>query len=503
MRSREKKQSKNSFGSPCPETPPTIVRMTAGKGRGKSVVWFRKDLRLNDNPALARALTSGKKIIPIFVWDKEEGGDWKAGSASRLWLHHALNSLSESIGKLGGRLILAKGKPAQILPSIARETQAEEVLYGRVYDPGGLATQQAVEDALETAGIRSESFNASLLNEPWEIKNLSERPFQVFTPYWKKARSGIHRKPEFYQPEKLSFADANGSSLKTDSLELVPDHPWTEKVARHWEISESAGMALIERTATQIAGTYSTLRDLPGQDGTSRLAPYLAWGLVSPRQVCQAILQVHPEGDDASSQVYLSEIGWREFSYHLLYHFPSIPNEPLRPKYANFPWLSDSKALQKWQSGQTGYPMVDAGMRQLYETGWMHNRVRMVVASFLVKHLLISWKEGARWFWDNLVDADLASNTQGWQWAAGCGADAAPYFRIFNPITQGEKFDPQGKYARHWIPELGKIPDSLIFRPWEAPPELLSGPADHYPSPCVNHPEARARALGALSTLKA
>ena len=468
----------------------------------KVLVWFRKDLRLNDNPALARALTSGKKIIPIFVWDKEEGGDWKAGSASRLWLHHALNSLSESIGKLGGRLILAKGKPAQILPSIARETQAKEVLYGRVYDPGGLATQQAVEEALDRAGLRSESFNSSLLNEPWEIKNLSGRPFQVFTPYWKKARYRIHQAPESYQPANLSFAETNCSSLETDALDLVPDHSWTAKVARHWKISEMEGLALIGRAAKEIAANYSKLRDFPGEEGTSRLAPYLAWGLVSPRQVCQAVLQVYPEGDDVSSQVYLSEIGWREFSYHLLYHFPSIPNEPLRPKYASFPWLSDNKALQKWQLGQTGYPMVDAGMRQLYETGWMHNRVRMVVASFLVKHLLISWKEGARWFWENLVDADLASNTQGWQWAAGCGADAAPYFRIFNPITQGEKFDPKGKYALRWIPELKEVPPKWIFRPWESPNSWSESDFGTYPAPCVDHASARTRALGALASLK-
>ncbi|MBT3637227.1 MAG: deoxyribodipyrimidine photo-lyase [Opitutae bacterium] len=477
--------------------------MTASQSRGRSVVWFRKDLRLNDNPSLARTLISGKEIVPVFIWDEEEGGDWKPGSASRWWLHHALESLSSSIEKRGGRLILAKGKPAEILPLIARKTRAEEVLYGRVYDPGGLATQQAVEESLETAGIRPESFNASLLNEPWEIKNLSGRPFQVFTPYWKKARSGIHRASESYQPENLSFADTNScSSLTTNGLGLAPDHPWTEKLARHWEVSESAGLALIERTAEKIAGSYSKLRDLPGQDGTSRLAPYLAWGLISPRQVCQSVLQVHPEEEEPGAKVYLSEIGWREFSYHLLYHFPSIPNEPLRPKYANFPWLSDNKALRKWQSGQTGYPMVDAGMRQLYETGWMHNRVRMIVASFLVKHLLISWREGARWFWDTLVDADLASNTQGWQWAAGCGADAAPYFRIFNPITQGEKFDPEGKYARHWIPALENIPDKWIFRPWEAPGELLPELGNDYPNPCVDHPEARARALDALSTLK-
>ena len=399
-----------------------------------------------------------------------------------------------------------KGRPEEILPLLAKENGVDEVLYSRRYDPAGLTTQEAVEEALDEGGIRTESFNASLLNEPWEVQNSSGRPFQVFTPYWRNCRNGIYKQPANYSIRSLSFIEKPTPRSSLDGLGLLPDHPWHEKLFSHWDVSEEAGQAQIAHSAKEIVPSYVSRRNTPSVNGTSRLSPYLAWGLISPRQVCHSVLQNEPDGSNRGENKFLAEIGWREFSYHLLYHFPRIPDQPLRPKYASFPWLSDSQALQDWKFGQTGYPLVDAGMRQLYQTGWMHNRVRMVVASFLVKHLLISWEEGARWFWDTLVDADLASNTQGWQWAAGCGADAAPYFRSFNPITQGEKFDKSGRYARHWIPELGDLPNKWLFRPWDAPSELLN---EHqlelgvnYPNPCVDHFEARARALQALSSLK-
>jgi deoxyribodipyrimidine photo-lyase len=473
---------------------------------GKTIVWFRKDLRLRDNPTLEFALANKREIVPVFIWNDEESGHWSPGAASRWWLHQALHSLALSIEKLGGRLIFEKGKPEEILPRLARENEADEVLYSRVYDPGGLATQEAVEEALDKASMRTESFNASLLNEPWEIKNSASRPFQVFTPFWRNSRNAIYKQPANYPIRNLIFTDQPTPRFTLDKLDLLPDHRWHEKLFAHWDVSEVAGQAQVAHAAREIVPSYANLRNSPGVDGTSRLSPYLAWGLISPRQVCQAVLKNEPDGTNRGENKFLTEIGWREFSYHLLYHFPHISDQPLRPKYADFPWRSDSKALHDWKFGKTGYPMVDAGMRQLYETGWMHNRVRMVVASFLVKHLLLPWTEGARWFWDTLVDADLASNTQGWQWAAGCGADAAPYFRIFNPITQGEKFDKSGRYARQWIPELGDIPNKWLFRPWEAPPELLNEHAVelgvNYPNPCVDHSEARARALQALSSLK-
>jgi deoxyribodipyrimidine photo-lyase len=291
-----------------------------------------------------------------------------------------------------------------------------------------------------------------------------------------------------------------------DALQLLPDHDWHLKLSQHWDVTEKTAHQLIKRTTEEITRSYATARNIPSVDGTSRISPYLAWGLVSPRQICQAVLTSDSEGGFRGENKYLVEIGWREFSYQLLYHFPHITDQPLREKYSAFPWLDDKKSLHAWQFGNTGYPMVDAGMRQLYETGWMHNRVRMVVASFLVKHLLLSWQDGARWFWDTLVDADLASNTQGWQWAAGCGADAAPYFRIFNPITQGEKFDGKGEYARKWIPSLKELPAKWIFKPWEAPPDLLLVSdvflGNNYPHPCVDHKEGRERALAALSSIK-
>ena len=304
----------------------------------------------------------------------------------------------------------------------------------------------------------------------------------------------------------LSFLSPQSPGLSIDELELLPDHSWHLKLSEHWDVSEDAAHKLITRTADVITRSYATARNIPSVDGTSRLSPYLAWGLVSPRQICQAVLTADNDCGHRGENKYLVEIGWREFSYQLLYHFPHIPDQPLREKYSTFPWLDDNQSLRAWQFGNTGYPMVDAGMRQLYETGWMHNRVRMVVASFLVKHLLISWQEGARWFWDTLVDADLASNTQGWQWAAGCGADAAPYFRIFNPITQGEKFDGKGEYARKWIPSLKELPGKWVFKPWEAPPDLLLVSdvflGTNYPHPCVDHKEGRARALAALASIK-
>lgn len=469
---------------------------------GKVLVWFRKDLRLRDNPSLEHALAGNKEIVPVFVWNENEGGRWSPGEASRWWLHHSLRSLGNAIGQLGGELILEKGDPAEIIPKLAVELGVDEVLYARTYDPAGTATQETVEEALDQARIISKSFNASLLKEPWETQNASGKPFQVFTPFWRNSRNCIYLEPAKYSSNQLTFFSTSTFGLSLDELGLLPKHPWHTKLCDHWDVSEVAGYAQILHSARTVVPHYSNRRNTPGIDGTSRLSPYLAWGLISPRQVCHAVLQNEPIGSNRGENKFLTEIGWREFSYHLLYHFPHIPDRPLRPKYASFPWLSDNKSLRKWQFGKTGYPMVDAGMRQLYETGWMHNRVRMVVASFLVKHLLISWEEGARWFWDTLVDADLASNTQGWQWAAGCGADAAPYFRIFNPITQGEKFDSKGKYTLRWIPELKEMPPKWIFRPWESPTGLSESGSGKYPAPCVDHASARKRALDALASLK-
>ena len=470
------------------------------------LVWLRKDLRLRDHPAFEAAILEKRPILPLYIWDPEEGGEWSPGAASRWWLHHALLSLAKDIQGLGGTLVVRKGKAAEILPRIAKEHNIRKIFYSRAYDPPGITTQEAVEEALDEAGLDTGSFNASLLQEPWETKNGTGKPFQVFTPYWRKSRQVIYREPAEYAPAKLSFIKQQEPASSVDSLGLLPDHSWHQKLESHWDVSEDAAHQQLQRTVEEVTRSYATRRNHPSVDGTSRLSPYLAWGLISPRQICKAVLQADSGDSTRGENKFLVEIGWREFSYHLLYHFPSIPNQPLRAKYASFPWIEDQANLRRWQFGKTGYPMVDAGMRQLYETGWMHNRVRMVVASFLVKHLLLSWNDGARWFWDTLVDADLASNTQGWQWAAGCGADAAPYFRIFNPITQGEKFDTKGEYARRWIPALEQLPKKWIFRPWEAPADVLQASGlelgKSYPEPCIDHTEGRTRALAALATLK-
>ena len=483
-----------------------MISETSSNPASPVIVWFRKDLRLRDHPGLHAAMLAGQKIIPVFIWDSEEGGQWSPGASSRWWLHHALKSLAKEIKGLGGQLILKKGKASEILPLLARENHAGKVFYSRTYDPYSIATQESVEEALDDARVETESFNSSLLQEPWEMKNGTGKPFQVFTPYWRKSRPIIYREPAVYETSKLPFVPHLLPSDSLESLALLPVHSWHQKLESHWFVSEDAAHQQLERTVHEVTRSYATRRNHPAVDGTSRLSPYLAWGLISPRQICHRVLQADTVGSHRGENKFLVEIGWREFSYHLLYHFPSIPDQPLRAKYASFPWIEDKTNLKRWQFGNTGYPMVDAGMRQLDETGWMHNRVRMIVASFLVKHLLLSWNDGARWFWDTLVDADLASNTQGWQWAAGCGADAAPYFRIFNPITQGEKFDSRGEYTKRWIPQLESLPSKWTFRPWEAPAEILETHGvdlgGNYPEPCIDHSEGRTRALAALATLK-
>ena len=481
--------------------------MTADKKHIKSrraIVWFRKDLRLKDNPSLDSAQKAGREIIPVFIWDEGEGGQWSPGAASKWWLHQSLKDLEQSIASLGGKLILRKGKAKEVLPQLAQSVGADIVYCNKVYGLDDQEVQISLETALSKIGVTVKSSNGSLLNEPWDIKNGSGKPYQVFTPYWRAARSGIYKEPLSYKTSELSLQHADAKSDTLRNLRLLPNHPWHEKLHSHWTVSEDEGHKMIRRTVEEVTQFYSNRRNIPAIDGTSRLSPYLAWGNISPRQVCHAVLSKDADGSRGENK-FLTEIGWREFSYHLLHHFPRSTDNPLRPKYASFPWREDAEALSKWQFGNTGYALVDAGMKQLYETGWMHNRVRMVVASFLVKHLLLSWKEGASWFWDSLVDADLASNTQGWQWAAGCGADAAPYFRIFNPILQGEKFDRSGRYVRKWVKPLKDFPTKWLFKPWETPSNILSEQnitlGQNYPNPCVNHAEARARALEALATL--
>ncbi len=467
-----------------------------------AIVWFRADLRLDDNPALAEAIRSGS-VIPLFIWSDEE--PWALGAASRWWLHQSLVQLDKQLHRVGSRLIVRRGEALGVLKELLNETGDGAVYWNRRYEPALLERDRSVKAALTEAGIEVKSFNGSLLYEPWQIQNSSGQPFQVFTPFW-KACSSIEPARPVDAPALLPSPERWPKSLSIDALELEPKVDWAAGMRSYWKPGTEGARLRLDAFLERVGG-YADERDRPDLESTSSLSPHLHFGEVSVRRVYWECVMKRELDKDSSRgvEVYLKEVGWREFAYHLLYHFPHTPDVPLKSEFANFPWVEDVASLKIWQKGETGYPLVDAGMRQLWQTGWMHNRVRMVVASFLVKHLLISWQHGARWFWDTLVDADLANNTLGWQWTAGCGADAAPYFRIFNPVTQGEKFDKTGAYVRRWVPELSALPDSFIHRPWEAPAVVLQSAGVrlgwNYPRPIVDHKAARDRALDALSSI--
>jgi deoxyribodipyrimidine photo-lyase len=473
-----------------------------------SIVWFRQDLRLTDNPALSAAAAQGR-VVPVFIWSPEEEGAWTPGSASRWWLHQSLRSLAESLARLGSRLVLRRGSALPTLLELVRQTGAQAVYWNRRYEPAIVQRDATVKEQLRAAGLHVESYNASLLFEPWQIRNKQDRPFQVYTPFWNACRS-FAPLPDKPLPAPLRLPAPDGlndlPSLSLDALQLEPTIDWAAAMRRYWQPGEEGATRRLEAFLAQPIDAYDTARDRPDLDGTSSLSPHLHFGEISPRTIWHRICPVGRATEvRGGREVYLKELVWREFAYHLLYHFPHTTDQPLRSEYAAFPYRTDPAGLRAWQRGQTGYPMVDAGMRQLWQLGWMHNRVRMIVASFLVKHQLLPWQAGARWFWDTLVDADLASNTLGWQWVAGCGADAAPYFRIFNPVSQGEKFDPQGDYVRRWVPELARLPTKYLHKPWEAPACVLSDAGvrlgETYPAPIVDHATARERALAALATL--
>jgi deoxyribodipyrimidine photo-lyase len=439
------------------------------------LVWFRLDLRLADNPALAEAAARSSRIVPVFIWAPEEEGDWPPGAASRWWLHQSLKSLDADLRRRGMRLILRRGPSLDAMRSLVRECGADSILWNRRYEPALRRRDDQVRQALLSDGIQVETFNSALLLEPDEIKNKSGKPFQIFTPFWRECVSAMRdftpgRIPRFVRAKSLS-------SEPLDAFALEPYVDWTEGLQSAWKPGEAGAQKMLKRFLAGGLGKYPDHRDLPAIYGTSRLSPHLHFGEISPRRVWAEC--VHRRS--AASKAFIRQLIWREFAHHMLYHFPHTASEPLRPKFSIFAWRKSPQKLRAWQRGLTGYPLVDAGMRELWATGWMHNRVRMIAGSFLVKDLLVSWTEGARWFWDTLVDADLANNTFGWQWVAGCGADAAPYFRIFNPVSQAVKFDPKREYVRRWIPELDR-PD--------------------YAAPIVHHARARERALEALAAIK-
>jgi len=474
-----------------------------------TIVWFRQDLRLLDNPSLRAAEALGLPVIPIYLWAPKEEGSWPMGGASRWWLHHSLSALSESLKGIGLSLIIRAGNSVQELTAIIKASKAKHLVFSRRYEPEGMLQERAVESQMTTLGIDCQSFNSSLLFDPREVMSGKGTPFKVFTPFWKAClKSRLIELPTIAKP-LLKPALRSPSSLKIEQLDLLPRIHWADGIGKAWVPGETGAQTSLQVFAKSVLDEYSETRNLPSLEGTSRLSPHLHFGEISPRQIWEVTAE-NPMTLSAQSRTgmatYPKEIGWREFAYHLMFHFPFTTNKPLRTEFSKFPWKTRKSALLAWERGSTGFPIVDAGMRQLWEMGWMHNRVRMIVASFLVKHLLISWQQGAKWFWDTLVDADLASNTLGWQWVAGCGADAAPYFRIFNPVLQGEKFDPDGRYVRRWIPELTKMPKRWVHRPWEA------SPADQkscglsrkspYVSPIVDLREGRDAALQAYQSMK-
>ncbi len=475
-----------------------------------TLVWFRQDLRLQDNPALHAALARGGAVIPVYILDDAGEGRWAPGGASRWWLQHSLAALDTALRERGLRLVLARGDAETVLRDLIKQTGATALHWNRRYEPASIARDAAVKTALGAGGVEVKSSAASVLFEPHTVKNKTGGPFQVFTPFWKHCLT-----LEVPEPVKLPAGPWRAPekwprSLALDELGLLPRIPWDEGFRPVWQPGEAGAAKRLKHFLARAVEEYADERNRPDKDGTSALSPHLHFGEISPRQIWAAVRALSKDTgvfpSSRGAQVFLSEVGWREFAYHLLYHFPHTPEAPLRAEFAAFPWRTDAAQLRAWQRGQTGYPIVDAGMRQLWATGWMHNRVRMIVASFLVKHLRLSWQEGAAWFWDTLVDADLAANTLGWQWTAGCGADAAPYFRIFNPILQGLKFDPNGDYVRRWVPELGRLSSELIHQPWTATPLELRAAGvtlgENYPAPMVDHGAARDAALAALESIR-
>ncbi len=447
-----------------------------------TLVWLRQDLRLADNPALTAAAAQGP-ILPIYILDDSAAGPWALGGAARWWLHHALTDVEKNLAAHAVPLILRRGDSLKHLQQIIAATGATRVVWNRRYEPYAIAQDKKIKEALSASGITVESFNARLLVEPWTIANASGEPFRVFTPFWRNVMQKLHTAPpEAPLPVPLKMS-APTHSVESDTLiqwNLLPTRPdWAGGLRATWNVTEGVAQENLASFIDTHLDHYKSERDFPAKTTTSRLSPYLAFGQISPRQCWHGVRTAQHSGRVSQQQEaehFITEIGWREFAYHLLYHYPQTPTEALYPKFKNFPWLKDDTTLHAWQRGCTGYKLVDAGMRELWQTGWMHNRVRMVVGSFLVKHLLLPWQEGAKWFWDTLVDADLASNTLGWQWVAGCGADAAPYFRVFNPLLQATKFDPENLYIRRYVPE--DLP------------------------PIVAHDFARKRALEALARIK-
>lgn len=469
-----------------------------------AIVWLRRALRLADNPALAHALGHAESVV-VASLPPATGGSWAPGAASRAWRARSLAALDASLGTCGSRLVVRDGHAATALPALAAECGATLVCFDRAYDEQAAEADAATIAALEAAGVEARGFNCALINEPAGPLATGGGPFKVFTPYYYAClRLGSPAAP-LPAPPHIPSPSAMPAGLDPASLSGANAHP----LGAGWTPGETGALAVARRFAAEALGAYPADRDRPSVVGTSRLSPHLAFGEISPGQVVATVMAMTddaPAGAPDAAAAFVRQLYWREFAYHTLHHFPHTTDRPLAPAFERFGWAEDPAGLEAWAAGRTGYPIVDAGMRELAATGWMHNRVRMVVGSFLTKDLLLPWQAGARHFWEHLADADLANNTFGWQWTAGSGADAAPYFRVFNPVLQGEKFDPDGAYVRAWLPELAALPARWVHRPWEAPSAVLAEAGvvlgDSYPQPVVDHASARLRALAAYDATR-
>jgi deoxyribodipyrimidine photo-lyase len=477
------------------------------------IVWFRQDLRVADQRALAAAVATGQPVIPVYVLDDETPGMWKRGAASRWWLNRSLASLDADLRALGSRLILRKGRARDVLLELAVETDAKTIFCQAAYEPWASAAETDIHSVLAADGLVLKRMAGALLKRPDELRTKSGEPFRVYSPFWRALSAAeAPARPE-PAPDRITTP---AKWPKSDTLAAWGLHPtkpdWSTGLAAEWTPGETGARGRLDRFLATALPDYSSERNRPDRPGTSKLSPHLHFGEISPAtcwyeaKAAADVMADHGANADKGLETFLKELVWREFSAHLLVHWPTLPDVAFRPGFEAFPWADDPAGLRAWQRGLTGFPIVDAGMRELFETGWMHNRVRMITASFLIKDLLIPWQAGEAWFWDTLVDADLANNAASWQWVAGCGADAAPYFRIFNPVTQGLKFDPDGAYVRRFVPELGRLPADYIHEPWNAPPHVLAVAGitlgTTYPHPMVDHAKARAKALAAFEVIK-
>jgi len=473
-----------------------------------SIVLFHSDLRLADNPALMAAVRRGHPLICLYVWNGGAKGFERPGAASRWWLHHSLHRLTTTIQEAGNSLIFRQGQPLEVLAELLEEFNDPHVFWNRSCEPAALEMERNMLNMLERERVPATHFHGTTLTDPLRIQTQAHKPYCVFTPFWKNLRTHLQLSPPLPAPKKLPPLPSKPP--RSESLNLLPISDWATKIQDTWDPGEEGARAALQKFLRNPAKSYAMDRDRPDLPHTSRLSPHLHFGEISPRKVWYAIQRAMKKSgahqNKKSFEAYLRQIGWREFARYLLFHFPKTVHSPLDAAFETFPWRQEANLLKAWQQGLTGYPIVDAGMRELWQTGWMHNRVRMITASFLTKDLLQSWRKGADWFWDTLVDADLANNTLGWQWVAGCGAEASPFFRIFNPTTQGITFDPEGAYVRQWVPELANLPSRWIHQPWDAPPGVLAEAQIRlgitYPHRIVDHKKARDQALMVFQKFK-